>query len=128
MIIYKTSSTEAPASTVPLAIRPDSTSPFWARSDPCLALEKTFSELFSSARKGRQEMRKSVFSQLDHSRTIVARARAVRMSLGATPEAQGARHSGRTEGTRRGLSARRNPRRGKRVNGVLAPHCLIPMP
>jgi len=33
MIIYKTSSTEAPASTVPLAIRPDSTSPFWARSD-----------------------------------------------------------------------------------------------
>ena len=60
-------------------------------------------------------MRKSVFSQLDHSSTIVARARAVRMSPGATPEAQGARHSGRTEGTRRGRFARRNHRGGKGV-------------
>ena len=60
-------------------------------------------------------MRKSVFSQLGHSSTIVARARAVRMSPGGVPEAQGARHSGRTEGLWRGLSARRNPRRGKRV-------------
>ena len=44
-------------------------------------------------------MRKSVFSQLGHSSTIVARARAVRMSPGGVPEAQGARHthSGRTE-------------------------------
>ena len=38
------------------------------------------------------------------------------MSPGATPEAQGARRSGRAEGTRRGLSARRNLRGGKRVN------------
>ena len=74
-----------------------------------------FFELLSSARKGCQETRKSVFSQLGHSSTIVARARAVRMSPGGVPEAQGARHSGRTEGLRRGLSARRNPRRGKRV-------------
>ena len=61
-------------------------------------------------------MRKSVFSHFADSCTIVARARAVRMSPGATPEAQGARRSGRAEGTRRGLSARRNPRRGKGVN------------
>ena len=59
---------------------------------------------------------KSVFSHFADSCTIVARARAVRMSPGATPEAQGARRSGRAEGTRRGLSARRNLRRGKRVN------------
>ena len=77
---------------------------------------KAFSELLSSARKGAQEMQTSVFSHFADSCTIVARARAVRMSPGATPEAQGARRSGRAEGTRRGLSARRNPRRGKRVN------------
>ena len=51
--------------------------------------------LRSSARKGAQEMRKSVFSHFADSCTIVARARAVRMSHGmspgATPEAQGAR-------------------------------------
>ena len=40
------------------------------------------------------------------------------MSPGATPEAKGARRTGRAEGTRRGLSARRNPRRGKRVKVV----------
>ena len=41
---------------------------------------------------------------------------------GATPEAQGARRSGRTEVGARGLSARRNPRGGKGVlsrNGCL---------
>ena len=63
-------------------------------------------------------MQTSVFSHFADSCTIVARARAVRMSPGATPEAQGARRSGRAEGTRRGLSARRNPRRGKRVKVV----------
>ena len=47
--------------------------------------------------------------------TIVERARAVRMSLGATPEAQGARRSGRTDGPHRGLSARAKPRVGKGV-------------
>ena len=51
-------------------------------------------------------MQTSVFSHFADSCTIVARARAVRMSPGATPEAQGARRSGRAEGTRRGLSAR----------------------
>ena len=35
---------------------------------------KTFSELLSSARKGRQELRKSVFSHFADSCTIVARA------------------------------------------------------
>ena len=47
--------------------------------------------------------RKSVFSHFADSCTIVARARAVRRSPGATPEAQGARLSGRAEGTRRGV-------------------------
>jgi hypothetical protein len=62
--------------------------------------------------ESRQELQKSVFSHFTDSCTIVARARAVRMSPGATPEAQGARRSGRAEGTRRGLSARRKPRVG----------------
>jgi hypothetical protein len=54
---------------------------------------KAFSELLSSARKGAQEMQTSVFSHFPDSCTIVARARAVRMSPGATPKAQGARRS-----------------------------------
>ena len=66
-----------------------------------------------------QEMQKSVFSHFGHSSTIVARARAVRMSLRATPEAQGGRHSARTEGPRRGLSARAKPRRGKGVKNAV---------
>ena len=60
--------------------------------------ESFCSELLSSARKGRQEIEKSgVFTLRRDSCTTVARARAVRMSPGATPEAQGARHSGRAE-------------------------------
>ena len=78
--------------------------------------ESFFRASLEREEKGAQELQKSVFSHFADSCTIVARARAVRMSPGATPEAQGARRSGRAEGTRRGLSARRNPRRGKRVN------------
>ena len=84
----------------------------------CLVFLKAFSELSSAARKGRQEMQKSVFSHFGDCCSIVARARTVRMSLGATSEAQGARHSDRTEALGRGLSARRKPRRGKRVKVV----------
>ena len=61
---------------------------------------KAFSELLSSVRKADKEMPKSVFSHFAGSFTIVARARAVRLSPGATPEAQGGRSSGRTEGHR----------------------------
>ena len=49
---------------------------------------------------------------LRHSRTIVAGARAVQMSPGATPEAQGARNSAWTEARARGLFASRKPRGG----------------
>jgi hypothetical protein len=59
--------------------------------------ESLFRADLSSARKGRQELQTSVFSHFADSCTIVARARAVRMSSGATPEAQGARRSGRAE-------------------------------
>ena len=63
-----------------------------------------------------QQTAKTVFSHFRHSITIVAGARAVQMSRGATPEAQGARRSARTEARARGLFASRKPRRGKRVN------------
>ena len=88
--------------------------------DPCLAFE--FRNLGLSERRqvAGQEMQKSVFSHFGHSSTIVARARAVRMSLRATPEAQGGRHSGRTEGLRRGLSARANLRVREGVNPTWA--------
>ena len=56
-------------------------------------LTLTFSELLLSARKGLQEIEKSVFSHFADSCTIVARARAdcgLRMlSPGATPERRG---------------------------------------
>ena len=76
------------------------------------------------------KMRKSVFSYFGHSRTIVARARAVRMSLGATPEAQGGRSSGRTEGLRRGLSARANLRGTEGVKDTIrkVPACAMALP
>ena len=74
-----------------------------------------FFEFFSGRRVAGQKVRKSVFSCLRHSRDHVQRARAVLTSPGATPEAQGARRSGRTEVGARGLSARRNPRCGQRV-------------
>ena len=77
-----------------------------------------FSSASAVRQEAGQETQTSVFSHFGDCCTIVARARAVRMSPGATPEAQGARHSGRTEGLRRGLSARRNPRRGKGVKVV----------
>ena len=107
-VMIKTLSTDAAASTVPPAIGPDRASPSWARSEQMRSMFSVFVCFFSLVRK-------SVFSHFGHSRTIVERARAVRMSLGATSEAQGARRSGRTEGPRRGLSARAKPRRGKRV-------------
>ena len=84
--------------------------------DPCLAFEFRNLRLSEGRQVAGQEMQKSVFSHFGHSSTIVARARAVRMSLRATPEAQGGRHSARTEGPRRGLSARAKPRCGYRVN------------
>jgi hypothetical protein len=67
---------------------------------------KALSELLSSARKGRKELQTSVFSHFADSCTIVARARAVRMSPGATPEAQGARAEAQWPGA------------GRRVHGV----------
>ena len=52
-------------------------------------------------------------------RTVVYEKGPVRFPFHkAQAEAKGARRTGRAEGTRRGLSARRNPRRGKRVNAV----------
>ena len=112
-IIGKTSSTLAAARTVPWPIRGDSTSPSWDRSDKLRSMFSVFLSFFRASLEREERLpgnAKSVFSQLGHSSTIVARARAVRMSPGATPEAQGARRSGRAEGTRRGLSARRNLR------------------
>ena len=57
-------------------------------------------ELFSARQVAGQEMRKSVLSHFGHSKGVVTLARAVRVSPGATPEAQGGRSSGRTEGHR----------------------------
>ena len=87
-----------------------------SKCDQCLAFLYDFFEFFSGRRVAGQKVRKSVFSCLRHSRDHVQRARAVLTSPGATPEAQGARRSGRTEVGARGLSARRNPRVGKGVN------------
>ena len=86
--------------------------------DQCLAFEFRNLGLSQGRQVAGQEMQKSVFSHFGHSSTIVARARAVRMSLRERPRPggpQGGRHSARTEGPRRGLSARAKPRRGYRV-------------
>ena len=48
-IIGKTSSTHAAALAVPPAIRPDSTSPFWARSDQLRSMFPDFEWLFPSS-------------------------------------------------------------------------------
>ena len=114
-IIGKTSSTLAAARIVPWPIRGDSTSPSWDRSDKLRSMFSVFLSFFRASLEREERLpgnAKVGVSQLGHSSTIVARARAVRMSPGGVPEAQGARHSGQTEGRRPGLSARRNPRRG----------------